>query len=233
MNTLTPPSLLIFRSHRVPLHLFRIVALLFLIPFNISYVLPQSSSVPPKVATEYDRFTDETKVGVSTTVENYTVKIPFGEMQEFLILIAWFSHRGQTLTAPPTMVRIAFRSQARAWRFGEGTELRGIVDGERIALGRMGYTQTNLGAGHIEVLQVDVPTRTFIKLARSKSVELRIGSKELKLRTQDLAALISLANRITEIPAARINPKTQNDTFRTKRQRRAVQRRKAFRLQGR
>jgi hypothetical protein len=178
----------------------RIISILFLVLFNFAYAFPQASSVPATgIVTNYDRFKDETSVAVSTMLENYTVDVPFSKMQEFILLVAGFTHQGQRLTVTPTIMRLAFQSQARGWRFDEGTELRGIIDGARIDFGRMSYSRKDLGAGHVEVLRLDVPVRTFLKLARSKMAELRVGSKELKLEPQPLAALAVLADQLTGV----------------------------------
>jgi hypothetical protein len=160
-------------------------------------IFAQSPSPVPKVFTEYDRFRNETTTGVSIMLENYKVEIPFGHMQEFLMLLAGFTHSGKHMTEQPTTVRLAFQSQAINWRFGEGAQLDAIVDDALIAFGPMDYSRKNLGAGHIEFLRLDVPTRTFLKLARGKTIELRIGRKEMKLSEGHIAFLATLANQIT------------------------------------
>lgn len=176
-------------------HVVIIVSALLLATASAS---PQTSSDPaPQVVAHYDRFKDETSVGVSTSLEGQTVEIPFAHMQEFLIMLAGVTHRGRLLTAVPARVRLAFQSQARSWRFAEGNELLSIIDGERINFGKMSYSRQDLGAGRVETLRLDVPTRTFMKLARATTVELRIGRKEVLLSRAQLAALAALADRIS------------------------------------
>lgn len=196
-----------YRCH-LKLRLCRIVGALFLILFNVAYAFPQASTAAPAtgIVIDYDRFKDETSVAISTMLENYTVDIPFSRMQEFILLVAGFNYQGQRLTVTPTTMRLAFQSQARGWRFSEGAELRGIIDGARIDFGRMSYSRKDLGAGHVEVLRLDVPVRTFLKLARSKTAELRVGSKELKLGPQHLAALAMLADQLTGAATSRAIP---------------------------
>ncbi|HEX8181381.1 MAG TPA: hypothetical protein VF525_17695 [Pyrinomonadaceae bacterium] len=147
--------------------------------------------------THYDRFKDETTVGVMTTLESYRVEIPFADMQEFLNFFAGFTHQGQRLATAPDTVKLVFQSQARAWRFLDAPELYGIIDGERVDFGRMSNTRVDLGAGHIETLRLSVSTPTFLKLARAKSAELRVGGKEVRLSLQNMAALSSLADAFT------------------------------------
>jgi hypothetical protein len=173
-----------------------------LIVLNLSYAFSQA----PLLETEYDRFKDETKVGVSTSLENHAVEIPFSQMQEFLTLMVWASHRGKQVSTAPATVKLVFRSQARDWRFGEGTQLLGIVDGARLALGSMKYFRRDLGAGHLETLEIDLPTRTFLKLAHAKTVELRIGNKDVKLGTQNLAALSALADYLNGKAVSQLTP---------------------------
>jgi hypothetical protein len=195
-----------YRCH-LKLRLCQVVSALFIILFNFAYAFPQASTVPATgIITDYDRFKDETSVAVSTMLENYTVDIPYAKMQEFLLLVAGFTHQGQRLTVTPAVMRLAFQSQARGWRFNEGTELRGIIDGARIDFGRMSYSRKDLGAGHVEILRLDIPVRTFLKLARSKTAELRVGSKELKLGPQHLAALALLAGQLTGAATSRAIP---------------------------
>jgi hypothetical protein len=179
-------------------HVRRVVIIVLASLLAAASASPQTSTDPvPQVVVHYDRFKDETSVGVSTSLESQTVEIPFARMQEFLIMLAGVTHRGRLLTAVPASVRLAFQSQARSWRFAEGDELLSIIDGERINFGRMSYSRQNLGVGHVETMRLDVPTRTFMKLARATTVELRIGRKEVLLSRAQLAALAALADRIS------------------------------------
>lgn len=196
MNKISTIKPLISHLHSSNFQIGRIVALFCLLLLTCISVLPQSPAPSSKVAAYYDRFKDETTVGVSTMLEEYTVEIPFAHMQEFFLLLAGFTHKGQQLTTQPTTVRIAFQSQARVWRFGEGTQLYAIVDREHLDLGPMNYSRKDLGAGHVEVLRLDIPARTFLKLTRGKVVELRVGDKELKLGDQQLKSLAALADQM-------------------------------------
>jgi hypothetical protein len=179
-------------------HVRRVVIVVLTLLLAATSASPQTSTdSAPQVVVHYDRFKDETSVGVSTSLESQTVEIPFAHMQEFLIMLAGVTHRGRLLTAAPASVRLAFQSQARSWRFAEGDELLSIIDGERINFGKMSYSRQDLGAGRVETLRLDVPTRTFMKLARATTVELRIGRKEVLLSRAQLAALATLADRIS------------------------------------
>lgn len=175
----------------------RIRAFFGLLLFSCINIFPQSPSPAPEIVRAYDRFKDETTVGVSTTLETYMVEIPFAHMQEFILLSTTFTHPGQRPIVKPATIRLAFQSQARAWRFSEGAELRGISDGAIINFGRMSYSRQDLGAGRVEVLRLDVPVATFLKLARSKAAELRIGNKELRIEPPHLSTLAALADQIT------------------------------------
>ena len=200
MNTLFSLKRFFLHSPRL---IFRIeislivLSLMLVIPAGIMAQSPSPSAPAPKVFTEYDRFTDKTTVGVSVMLENYTVEIPSAKMQEFILMAAAFTHPGQRRSLRPTTIRLAFQSQARAWRFSEGAELRGIIDGERINFGQMNYSRQDLGAGRVEILRLDIPVATFLKLARSQTAELRIGNKELRVGPQHLATLAALADQIT------------------------------------
>jgi hypothetical protein len=200
-ESLTPASR---QPHQIPWH--RLFALaVILLPSYIS-ASSQSPAPSPAIMTDYERFKDETTVGVSTTLESYSVAIPLANMQEFLTLFAGFTHRGQRLTAPPETVKLAFQSQARTWRFADAPELYGIVDGERVALGRMSNSRQDLGAEHIEILRLSVPTSTFLKLARAKTADIRVGTKEVRLTAQHLAALAALADSFTKSPGRQQSP---------------------------
>lgn len=162
---------------------------------NYSYAVPQTSSgSAPKIESNYDKFKDETTVATGTMLEEYPVEVLFTPMKEFILLVVGYTHKGQQLTSPPSTVKIAFQSQARDFRFGEQTELLSIIDGERVAFGKMSYSQRNLGAGHVEILKIDVPLKTFLKLAHAKTVELKLGNKELRLGAQNFTALSAFAD---------------------------------------
>lgn len=92
-----PLTLIFYRCH-LRLKTARALSALFLILFTIAYASAQASAPTKDILTSYDRFKDETTVAVSTMLEEYTVEIPFSEMQEFIRLVAGFTYRGQRLT---------------------------------------------------------------------------------------------------------------------------------------
>jgi hypothetical protein len=50
-----------------------------------------------------------------------------------------------------------------------------------------------------EVLWVETPARTFLQLAGGNAVEIRVGSKEIKLQSKDVAMLKAVADKFKKL----------------------------------
>jgi hypothetical protein len=80
-------------------------------------------------------------------------------------------------------------------------ELAIVVNGETIRLGRMGLVTQDISTDKLieisnEVFQVDLPYKTFEKIAKAETVEMRVGYSEFVLQEKNLAALRDLNNRV-------------------------------------
>lgn len=128
--------------------------------------------------------------------------------------ITGFEFKGQELRQPAERFYIRFISSSKTWRFLENNDLSAMIDSERLSLGkaertgqsgtRVGGLMGGLGSGNsyvIEQLTYIFTPEVFGKLANGKSVELQIGTHELKLKKEHQRAfrdLISLAGPGTE-----------------------------------
>lgn len=80
-------------------------------------------------------------------------------------------------------------------------DLSAVADGETIRLGRMrlasqGVSESWLAEDSKEVLEVEVPYASFLKLARAAYVEMSVGNTAFALRDKNVAALRDLDNRV-------------------------------------
>lgn len=83
----------------------------------------------------------------------------------------------------------------------EERELFVVADGVRLRLGRMGLVTQNVAGDRgidvmKEVLEVSVPYQTFDKIARAKTVEIKVGKSVFALQEKNLDALGDLNIRV-------------------------------------
>lgn len=76
-----------------------------------------------------------------------------------------------------------------------------VADAERLKLGTMTLVTQNVDTSQLvevmkEVLEVTVPYKIFNKIARSQSVEMKVGKNIFELQENNIAALQDLNNRV-------------------------------------
>ena len=76
-----------------------------------------------------------------------------------------------------------------------------VVDGERLKLGTMALATQNIDTNQLtdvfhEVLEVEVPYKTFNKMSRAELVEMKVGQTSFELQVKNMAALRDLNNRV-------------------------------------
>jgi hypothetical protein len=76
-----------------------------------------------------------------------------------------------------------------------------VADGEKLKLGKMmlaeqGATTSQLVDVMREVLEVVLPYQTFQKIAKAKTVEMRVGKTMFELQDKNVVALRNLNNRV-------------------------------------
>lgn len=76
-----------------------------------------------------------------------------------------------------------------------------VADAERLKLGTMALATQNVDTSQLvevmkEVLEVTVPYKTFNKIARAQSVEMKVGKSMFELQENNIAALRDLNNRV-------------------------------------
>lgn len=101
--------------------------------------------------------------------------------------------------------RIRLTFKAKDWdsrHTPEQRDLTAVAGGETLRLGRMRLASQSVGEGWVdeesmEVLEVDVPYESFLKLARADYVEMSVGKTTFALRDKNVAALRDLGNRVS------------------------------------
>ncbi len=76
-----------------------------------------------------------------------------------------------------------------------------VADGERFKLGTMALAKHDIDTTQLlevmkEVLEVEVPYKTFNKIARAELVEVKVGQTTFALKDKNMAALRDLNNRV-------------------------------------
>lgn len=142
----------------------------------------------------YDKFKDITDVSVGP----FAISPVKGSV---LGMNAEFSFAGQTVQEDVSVVSLVFSSysafRGAGWTFVDHRDLYGIIDGERLELGE-GAWKSHIGNLSSEELVFTLPIATLRKIAEAKTVELKVGLVELKLKEEHLIAfrdLLSLTKR--------------------------------------
>ena len=76
-----------------------------------------------------------------------------------------------------------------------------VADGEQLKLGTMALVKQDVAMSQLidvmrEVLEVSLPYQTFQKIARARTVEMKVGKTMFELHEKNLAALRDLNNRV-------------------------------------
>lgn len=139
---------------------------------------------------EYDKFKDETLAHVG----------PFAISSKggMVGLYARFLFKGPQVTAPVDTFYLGIIRYGRQWQFLDTDKVYLLIDGERFALdaargSRLGNSRAYLTE---EWLTIPIDAATFQKLASGKSVEIKAGAIEAKLKDEHMQAfwdLISLS----------------------------------------
>jgi hypothetical protein len=148
-----------------------------------------------RFAITYDKFKDETWVRTGPFAISGTARYMAGGGMIFL----WASFRfsGQSLKQPNDTFALYLEHNGNDWQFLTTTEMYLLIDGHRNVLpaeqkgnvGRGGFG--SLGAVN-EILLTTVSPELFESLATGKSVELRAGSYETKLKDEHQQAFRDL-----------------------------------------
>jgi hypothetical protein len=153
-----------------------------------------------KFETKYDRFEDETIVRVGITLSkpsnpNYEIIGPI------LSMVAGFSYRGQVLQTSPRFITLGFQlfiyvgNRRFQGIFNDNDKLIVLADGERLTATMRREVLTDNAGGIYENASTSFDYLDFLRIANSKNVEMRAGTREIKLSENDLEALRDLASR--------------------------------------
>lgn len=145
-----------------------------------------------KFSVQYDRFKDETHIGLSP----FFVKVRKTKGVARLAMSADVLFPGTIPKTHVSYVSLTFRVYGQRWRFLYDKSLYALINGERKDLGEGSHygELTNFG-GVTETLTFMIPTDTFETIAKSRPVDFQAGGCELSLEeehTQAFSDLLSL-----------------------------------------
>lgn len=148
--------------------------------------LAQDGSAAPAVSVDYDRFRNETTESVTVTP-----KLAGGDERPKLFVEARFTYRGRKLGAAPRTFFFSLKWIGPLHFEAENSFIT-LVDGERVRLRDMTRYERR---GYYEALGVDIPYRTFVRIASAKKVEMQVGTAEFEFTDEAMKALRELATR--------------------------------------
>jgi hypothetical protein len=147
-----------------------------------------------RVAMRYDRFKDLTTVTVGPYFLSSGMDLVMTNSR--FELLASFTYNGQKLQRPVERATIGFLSSSKDWKFLRDQSVYVLADGQRFDLGSAERDSDLRTGGVSEILVVNVPFETFAKIANSTKVEMRFGSKEIKLKDEHLEGFRDLSSRM-------------------------------------
>jgi hypothetical protein len=145
---------------------------------------------------KYDKFNDLTSV----TAGPFFVGNSKGHLRSAVevSMSARFEYQGVTLNAPPKDFYLIFHARGIEWEFLTSRHLVILADGERIDLGEGEHDGDVRRGGVSEVLIYELAADTFQKIAKARTVDLKIGRFEMSLKDEHSEAfrdLLSLADK--------------------------------------
>lgn len=162
-------------------------------------------ATPGTCQQNYDRFRDTTAfdlvVGTIYEMKDAsTQKINRADnksaaVEELRLALAATTTGNQPATTPPQYVDWYFQSTASDHRYHNEAEVLTVIDGERVKLGNA----YSLGGSAIfsnveEHLRMRVPAKLFLRVARAREVEVRIGTNDFRLEVAALKAMREFAS---------------------------------------
>lgn len=154
--------------------------------FACTSVPAQDGAAASAVSVDYDRFRNKTTESVTVTP-----KLAGGDERPRLFVEARFTYRGRKLGAVPRTFFFSLK-----WigplHFEAENGFIALVDGARVRLPDMMRYERR---GYYEALGVDIPYRTFVRIAGAKKVEMQVGTAEFEFTDEAMKALRELAAR--------------------------------------
>jgi len=146
-----------------------------------------------KLDIEYDKSRDRTNIQLR---DDYALEIKPGSLASLKFNI-YYHCSGQDAGCRPYTVLFSFVAGSSKWVFEKSNrELILLLDNQRVSLGQMDWdgstSQDSSNANMIEQMTVYVPTSTFERVLRAKTVEGQIGSTTFKVDPSDLVGMREL-----------------------------------------
>lgn len=161
-------------------------------------------ATPGACQQNYDRFRDTTAfdlvVGtIYKTKGASTQKISRADNKsaavEELRLALAATTSGRQPIASPQYVDWYFQSTASDYRYHDKAEVLAVIDGERVKLGNAySLGGTAIFSDVEERLRMRVPAKLFLRVARAREVEVRIGTNDFRLEAAALKAMREFAS---------------------------------------
>lgn len=144
---------------------------------------------PADITDKYDRFKDVTVVGTSRMALR-------GDKRSIRIR-AEYSFSGKTPVRPEKVALYFYATSARPLFREDDLQLNFLVDGERLPAGTMRISDEEKTKSTIrQVILIDLPFKTFNRIANAKIVELQVGTLEYKFTDIHLDAFKKLLSEV-------------------------------------
>ena len=165
---------------------------------------PNAASATGKTARylklKYDKQKNQTTVALKRMSLSRAMNKEVNNVTEMaqLDLDGSFDYEGQKLSQAAEAVTLNFRALSKYPVYQRGQNVVGVLDGERaLMLGATSYKSNAQTFMTEEVLSISVPYAALKRMAESKSLQLFLGTREIKFREKDQEALRELVSFMT------------------------------------
>jgi len=150
-----------------------------------------------EIVAKYDGFNHETVVTLKKM--KVTCAKPYENLRQTCVSILATLHCPGVQLDYVRQVTLQVVFETKDWDQRHALDQRDlsmVADGETFRLGQMQLAALHTDVLMTETLQGELPYKTFKKMALAEIVEIQVGKSRFELRSQNLAALRDLNNRI-------------------------------------
>lgn len=160
-----------------------VLALLLFVPIS-------AAAQESRLIREYDRFEDRTRYWTTPTYLSSGLKFA-----------ATFSFKGKGAGHQIEGFSLVFSSTSRDWQYLKDSRLYLLIDGVSVGLGSAKARDGDVEVGDRSVqvkedLEFSVALQTLETISKAKSVEMRLGKSEFKLRSYVLSDIGELLAKV-------------------------------------
>jgi hypothetical protein len=152
------------------------------------------------IKVKYNKSKNETTVTLKTLSLSNSMNKEFTRESEFgqLDLDAYFTYPGQQLTKPAESMTLAFKATQKNQLWQRAQNLVAVIDDQTaLVLGATSYSSNSQTFYFEELMKISVPYEAIRKIAAAKSLAFQLGTRNIRIKEDQLEDLRAIAARMT------------------------------------